>query len=73
MALYGECRTDATGACTLTGVTPADYHVFAFASEEERDFRDPDSLKEFEKLGKPVKITEGDRHKVELKAVPEQD
>ena len=22
LALYGECRTDATGACTLTGVTP---------------------------------------------------
>ena len=73
MALYGECRTDATGACTLTGVTPGDYHVFAFASEEERDFRDPESLKEFEKLCKPVKITEGDRHKVELKAVPEQN
>ncbi len=73
MALYGECRTDVTGACTLTGVTPGDYHVFAFASEEDRDFRDSDSLKQFEELGKSVKISEGDRHKVELKAVLEQN
>ena len=73
MALYAECRTDASGACTLTGVTPGDYHAFAFASTEEMDFRDSDSLKEFQKLSKPVKITEGDRLKVELEAIPEQN
>ena len=73
MALYGDCRTDATGSCAITGVTPGDYHVFAFAPEEERDFRDPDSLKEFEKLGKPVKIGEGGRHQIEFKVIPEQN
>jgi hypothetical protein len=73
MALYSDCRTDATGSCKVTGVAPGEYHGFAFAQEEERDFRDPDILKEFEKFGKPVKIAEGDRHKLELKAIPEQN
>jgi hypothetical protein len=73
LALYGDCRTDATGACTITGVAPGNYHVFAWPpSDEERDYRDPERLAELEKLGKAIKVAEGDRRKLALQAVAEQ-
>ncbi len=29
-ALFGECRTKADGTCKILGITPGEYHVFAF-------------------------------------------
>jgi hypothetical protein len=59
VALHGQCRTDAGGSCTIEGVTPGEYQ--AFVTDGEFDLRDvPDSP------GKPVKIGEGERKKVEL-------
>lgn len=73
MALYGDCRTDAEGRCSLAGVTPGSYHVFAFQTESQLDFRDPESLKDLEKYGKPIKIAEGEKQKAELRVVPEEN
>jgi Carboxypeptidase regulatory-like domain len=73
MALHGECRTDAEGTCSLAGVTPGSYHVFAFPTESQLDFRDPESLKDLEKYGKPIKIAEGEKQKAELKVIPEEN
>jgi protocatechuate 3,4-dioxygenase beta subunit len=73
MALYGECRTDAEGTCSLAGVTPGSYHVFAFQTESQLDFRDSESLKDLEKYGKPIKIAEGEKQKAELTVIPEEN
>jgi hypothetical protein len=72
LALMGECRTDANGACTISGITPGDYHAYAFPADAEVDQRDPGAMKAFEAYGKAVKIGEGERHEVQMKAVPVQ-
>jgi hypothetical protein len=67
VAFYGSCMTDARGICTLRGLAPGDYHVFAVAKDAGVDFfRDPDSTKDFEKQSKAIKVAEGDRQKVEI-------
>ena len=69
-ALFGECRTQADGTCKITGITPGEYHVYAFPSGTEIDRRDPDSLKPFEKYGEAMKFAEGERKPVNLKTAP---
>jgi protocatechuate 3,4-dioxygenase beta subunit len=67
-ALRGTCVADARGTCTLRGVAPGDYHVFAVTKDSGRDLRDPDTFKDLEKQSKAVRVAEGDRLRVELEA-----
>lgn len=69
MALYGECKTDASGACGLLGVAPGKYRVFAFAEERQLDFRDPAATTDIEDSGKAVNVAEGERQNVEVTPV----
>lgn len=69
-ALMGGCSTDARGACEILGVTPGEYHVYAYPMEIVIDQRDPSAFKPFEKYGKAVKIAEGERRDIQLKAAP---
>jgi protocatechuate 3,4-dioxygenase beta subunit len=71
MALYGECKTDASGACSMLGVTPGSYHAFAFTDESRIDFRDPAATSDIEDSGKAIIIAEGDRQTLDLTPVPE--
>jgi hypothetical protein len=73
MALYGECRTNAEGTCSLAGVAPGSYHVFAFPTGSELDYRDPGSLKDLEKYSKAIQIAEGEKQKAELRVIPEEN
>jgi hypothetical protein len=70
MALFGECRTKADGTCAIVGITPGEYHVYAFPAGTQIDRRDPDALKAFEKYGEAMTFAEGDRRQVTLKTVP---
>lgn len=70
LALMGECRTDASGACAILGITPGEYHVYAFPTQVEIDQRDQNTMKAYEQYGKAVKIGEGERRDLDLKAVP---
>lgn len=67
LALFGECRTQADGTCKITGITPGEYHVYAFPAGTEIDRRDPDAFKPFEKYGETVKFAEGESKPVNLK------
>jgi hypothetical protein len=71
MALYSDCKTDATGMCELLGVAPGSYHAFAFAEVRQIDFRDPAAATDIEDSGKAINIAEGERRDVELTPVPE--
>ena len=73
MALYGECKTDASGACRLIGMAPGSYRAFAFAEERQIDFRDTAATTDIEDLGKTVSLAEGDRQAIELTPVPEHE
>ena len=66
-ALFGECRTRADGTCKILGITPGDYHVYAFPVGTEIDHRDPDALKPFEKYGEAMRFAERERKLVNLK------
>jgi len=61
MALYGECKTDASGACGLVGIAPGSYRAFAFAEERQIDFRDPATTADIEDSGKAISIADGER------------
>jgi hypothetical protein len=71
MALYGECKTDASGACGMLGVAPGSYHAFAFAEESRIDFRDSAATADIEDSGKAITIAEGASQNVELMPVPD--
>lgn len=70
MALFGECRTNEDGACSVVGIAPGEYRVYAFPAGTQIDRRDPDALKPFEKYGEAVKFAEGERRPVSLKTAP---
>jgi protocatechuate 3,4-dioxygenase beta subunit len=69
-ALFGECRTKADGACKIVGITPGEYHAYAFPAGTEIDRRDPGALKPFEKYREAMKFAEGERKQVSLKTAP---
>jgi hypothetical protein len=70
VALSGQCQTRADGTCKILGITPGEYHVYAFPAGAEIDRRDPDAFKPFEKYGEAVKFAEGERKPVNLKTAP---
>jgi hypothetical protein len=70
VALYGDCRTQANGRCIIMGITPSEYHAYAFPTEIEMDYRDPDALKPFAKYGTAVKLGESERLQLGLKSIP---
>jgi hypothetical protein len=69
IALREECQTNASGKCTLLGIAPGDYHVFAVAADDSENFRDPAVIGGLEKVGKPVTVGKGDRRSMPLDVV----
>ena len=70
LAVFGDCRTDANGTCEIQGIAPGEYHVYAFPSEMDTGARDAGAMKAFEAYGKALKVAEGEKRSVQLKAVP---
>lgn len=69
-ALFGACLTNAEGKCKISGITPGNYHVYAFPGGFDIDRRDPAAWKPFQKFGQAVVFAEGDRTPVNLKVAP---
>ncbi len=69
-ALFGECRTSADGTCKIVGITPGEYHLYAFPAGTQIDRRDAGALKPFEKYGEAMTFAEGERKQVNLKTAP---
>jgi len=66
LALWGDCKTDAKGACKVTGIAPGDYHLCAFPGDSNVYSRDPDVLKPYEANGKAISFSEGQQQTVQL-------
>jgi protocatechuate 3,4-dioxygenase beta subunit len=54
--------TDASGRFQMQSIPPGDYKVFAWEEVERGDWQDPDFVRDYESLGKPVRIEEGGKH-----------
>ena len=65
--LHGRCRTGPSGRCTIPGIAPGTYQVFAFAAADlDFDPEGPDELKRFAKDSKALKLSVGERIAIEL-------
>jgi len=72
-ALSKQCQTNVSGNCTLLGIAPGDYHVFAVARDDSVDFTDPATMEGLEKIGKAVTVAQGDRKSIQLDVVQKDD
>ena len=64
--LYYAAATDDSGRVHLDTVAPGDYRIFAWDDVPADSWQDPDFIRTYEHLGKPVRIIEGTREHVEL-------
>jgi protocatechuate 3,4-dioxygenase beta subunit len=68
---FKKTLTDQRGRFTLRGIRPGDYAVFAWESVEGDAYYDPEFLKAYEPVGRPLRIAEGDQKNLQLTAIPE--
>lgn len=66
---YQQAITDQHGRFTLHGLNPGSYTVFAWEHVEDGAYYDPDFLKDYEHRGETVRLAEGSRQTVLLKAL----
>ena len=71
-ALYGECNTESNGSCKITGITPGDYHLYAFPSGMQTDYQDSDLFKTYEATGKAVNVIESQEQQVQIAVIVEE-
>lgn len=72
--MYSSKRTDDLGRFSLLGLPPGDYKLFAWPIEEQINWRDPDTLKNYEKSGTPVHVEEKKQQNVQLPlTVPQEE
>jgi hypothetical protein len=67
--LFRSALADDYGHYVLRGIPPGDYRLFAWEDVEPGAWLDPDFLREFEKRGEPVSVSERARYTVQLKAI----
>jgi hypothetical protein len=67
---FGIGTTDQNGHFVIRGLAPGSYTVYAWQDLEEGTFYDAEFLKSQESNGTALKVEEGSRQKIELKASP---
>jgi protocatechuate 3,4-dioxygenase beta subunit len=61
-------RADATGAYSITGLPPGEYHVIAVKEDTIGDWQDPALLQALTQYAQQVRLVEGDRRNITLGA-----
>lgn len=67
---YRTATSDQDGRFTIRNIPPGDYKVFAWEDLEPNSYRDPEVLRRYEALGKPVTIGESPSQAIQLKMIP---
>jgi len=70
---YRETVSDQSGRFSLHGIRPGNYTLFAWNSVEGEQYYDPDFLRKFEGEGTAVRLNDGDRKAVQLRALHAQE
>ena len=70
IGLYKFGETDQAGRFTIRGITPGAYKVFAWEALEEWAFVDLGLMQRFELYGTPVRVSESDELRTEVKLIP---
>ncbi len=70
---YRNAVTDQRGHFTLRGLPPGEYTIFAWEHVDGEAYYNPDFLRSYEGQGKALRINEGERTSLQLKAIPVND
>ena len=68
--LYYAAGSDTSGRVHFDGLAPGDYKLFAWDDVPADAWQDPDFIRKYENLGKPVRISEGSQESVDVKLIP---
>jgi hypothetical protein len=67
---YKTARTDATGRFLIRGIAPGNYRIYAWESIERFRYFDEEFVRQFEGIGKSVRIEESARGTIALDLIP---
>lgn len=67
---YRKAVSDQSGHFSLRGLPPGDYTLFAWESVDGEPFYNSEFIRSYEDRGKAMRVREGNRMSVQLKAIP---
>jgi hypothetical protein len=70
---YRKAVTDQSGRFSLRGLPPGEYTLYAWESLEGEEYYSPEFLKRYEGQGKTLRLNEGERKSVQIKAIAGED
>ena len=71
--LYGECKTDQLGQCSVAGVAPGSYSLYAFDEDSgPLDYHASEALAPYEKSEKVITVKQQEHQTVRLDLLQEQ-
>jgi hypothetical protein len=68
--LYRSATTNGNGQFSMSVLAPGSYRLYAWETMEEYAWFDPEILKRYEPLGRPVRVTETSSETVDLRIIP---
>ena len=70
---YRKTVSDQSGRFSLRGIPPGNYTLFAWESVDGEAYYDPEFLKSCEGQGSPMRVGEGERKSLQVRAIPEAE
>src|SRR5262249_13619370 len=68
--LYRTAVTNQDGRFTIRGLPPGDYRLLAWEDIEPFAYFDPEVLRQYEALGKAIRIQESSKETAEVRIIP---